>query len=155
MRNVSMQETIHDVRIIPVDGTLHLISNVRQWRGDSRGQWEGDTLVVESANYTSKSAPFRATESLETIERFTRVSPDYINWEIIFDDPATWTRPWTMMIRLKKEPKELYEYACHESNYSLPGILAGARVKEKAAAQKSNQRSKQSIDDGQHERRLS
>jgi len=135
-----LQETIHEVRIIPVDGKPHLIPNVRQWLGDSRGHWEGDTLVVESTNYSSRSVPFRATEQLKTIERFTRVSPDYINWEITFDDPATWTRPWTMMIRLKKEPKELYEYACHESNYSMPGILAGARVKEKAAAQKSNQR---------------
>jgi hypothetical protein len=137
-----LQETIHDVRIVPIDGTPHLVPTVRQWLGDSRGHWEGDTLVVESTNYTSTSAPFRATEQLKTIERFTRVSPDYINWEITFDDAATWTRPWTMMIRLKKEPKELYEYACHENNYSMLGILAGARVKEKAAAQKSNQSAK-------------
>jgi hypothetical protein len=137
-----LQETIHEVRIVPLDGQAHLASTVRQWLGDSRGRWEGDTLVVETINYASRSVPFRATEGLKTIERFTRVSPDHLNWEITFDDPATWTRSWTMMIRLKKEPKEIYEYACHESNYSLPGILAGARVQEKAAAQKSNLHSK-------------
>ena len=134
-----LQETIHDVRIVPIGTTPRLAADVPQWLGDSRGHWEGDTLVVESTNYHPRSIPFRATEHLKTIERFTRASPEYINWEITFDDPATWTRPWTMMIRLKKEPKELYEYACHESNYSMPGILAGARVKERAAAQKSNQ----------------
>jgi hypothetical protein len=127
------------VRIVPVDSKPHLVSSVRQWLGDSRGHWEGDTLVVESTNYHPKSIPFRATENLKTIERFTRVSPGYINWEITFTDPDTWTRPWTMMIRLKKEPKEIYEYACHESNYSMPGILGGARMKEKAAAQKPTQ----------------
>jgi len=129
-----LQETIHDVRVIPVDARPHLVSDVRQWLGDSRGRWEGDTLVVESTNYNSRSVPFGATEKLKTVERFTRTSPDYINWEVTFDDPATWTRPWTLMVRLKKEAKEIYEYACHEGNYSLPGILGGFRAKEKAAA---------------------
>jgi len=130
-----LQETIHDVRVVPLDQQRRLPSTVLQWHGDSRGRWEGDTLVVETTNFSSKSVPFRATESLQTIERFTRVSPDYINWEITFNDPQTWTRPWTMMIRLKKENKEIYEYACHEGNIAMTGILAGARAKERDAAQ--------------------
>jgi hypothetical protein len=129
-----LQETIHDVRIVPIDRKPHLASDVRQWLGDPRGHWEGDTLVVETTNFKGRSVPYNATDKLKVTERFTRVSPDYINWELTFNDPTTWTKPWTMMIRLKKEAKELYEYACHESNYSLPGILAGFRAKEKAAA---------------------
>ncbi len=127
-----LQETIHDVRVIPLSGQ-HLSSGVNQWLGDSRGHWEGDTLVVDTTNYSSKSLPMGATETLKTVERFTRVSPKYINWEITYIDANTWTRPWTMMIRLKKEEKEIYEYACHEGNISMIGILAGARAKEKAA----------------------
>jgi hypothetical protein len=126
-----LQETIHDVRMVPLSGQ-HPPSSVRQWLGDSRGHWQGGTLVVETTNYSSKSIPQGATETIKTVERFTRVSPDYINWEITYDDPHTWTRPWTMMIRLKKEPKEIYEYACHEGNIAMTGILAGARAKEKA-----------------------
>ena len=130
-----LQETIHDVRMIPLSGQPHLQSSVPQWLGDSRGHWEGDTLVVETTNFSPRSVPQRATQNLKTTERFTRVSPDYINWEITFDDSRTWTRPWTMMIRLKKENKQLYEYACHEGNIAMKGILAGARAKEKAASQ--------------------
>jgi hypothetical protein len=128
-----LQETIHDVRMVPIDSKPHLPSAVHQWLGDSRGHWDGDTLVVETTNYSSKSVPFGATENLKTIERYTRASPDYINWEITFDDAQTWTRPWTMMVRLKKENHEIYEYACHEGNIAMTGILAGARAKEKAS----------------------
>jgi hypothetical protein len=130
-----LQETIHDVRIIPLDGK-HPPASVRQWLGDSRGRWEGDTLVVETTNYSPEGSIMLngATGELKVTERFTRVSPDYINWEMTFNDPQTWTRPWTMMIRLKKDPKPIYEYACHEANIAMTGILAGARAKERAGA---------------------
>jgi hypothetical protein len=133
-----LQETIHDVRVIPLYGQ-HPPSTVRQWLGDSRGHWEGDTLVVETTNYSPQSVIMLngASESLKVTERFTRVSPDYINWEMTFNDPHTWTRPWTMMIRLKKDPKQIYEYACHEGNIAMTGILAGARTKERAETQKA------------------
>jgi hypothetical protein len=127
-------ETIHDARIIPLDNRPHVSSGVRQWHGDSRGRWEGDTLVVDTTNYTSKAALMNATDKLHITERFTRVSATTINWEVTFDDPATWTRPWTLMIPLKHSNDAIYEYACHEGNTGLEGILAGARAEEKKAA---------------------
>jgi hypothetical protein len=128
-----LQETIHDARIVPTDGRPHLPQNVRQVLGDPRGHWEGDTLVVETTNYLPISTFSGSTENVRVVERYTRVSPDYINWEVTAIDPATWTQPWTLMIRLKRVNEQLYEYACHEGNYALPGILAGARAAEKAA----------------------
>jgi hypothetical protein len=135
-----LQETIHDVRIVHLDGT-HPPVTVRQWLGDSRGHWEGDTLVVETTNYSPEGTIILngASESLKVTERFTRVSADYINWEMTFNDPQTWTRPWTMMIRLKKDPKQIYEYACHEGNIAMGGILAGARAKELQAGKRGSQ----------------
>jgi len=129
-----LQETIHDARIVPTDGRPHLPQNVRQVLGDPRGHWEGDTLVVDTTNYLPISTFSGSTENVRVIERYTRVSPDYINWEVTAIDPATWTRPWTLMIRLKRVNEQLYEYACHEGNYALSGILAGARAEENAAA---------------------
>jgi hypothetical protein len=129
-----MQETIHEVRLIPIGTSPHVPPAVRQWTGDPRGHWEGDTLVVDTTNYSPDTDLNSATENLHVIERFTRVSPDYINWEITWIDPTTWTKPWTEMIRLRRSDEQLYEYACHEGNYALPGILAGARAQEKAAA---------------------
>ena len=137
-----LQETIHDVRVVSLDEQRRLPSTVRQWNGLSRGRWEGDTLVVETTNFSPKSVPYGATDNLTTIERFTRVSPDYINWELTFNDPQTWTSPWTMMIRLKKENKELYEYACHEGNISMFGILGGARAQEQAGGKAPKKGSK-------------
>lgn len=131
-----VQELIHDARIIPTDARPHLPSAVRQWHGDPRGRWEGDTLVVETTNYSAKAPrPNGSSENVKLTERYTRVSPDYINWELTVDDSTIWTRPFTMMIRLKKSDKQIYEYACHEGNISLPGILAGFRAQEKAAAE--------------------
>jgi hypothetical protein len=129
---VILQELIHDARLVPMDGRPHLPENLRQLHGDSRGHWEGDTLVVETTNYLN--GVNGSTPNVRLIERYTRVSPDYINWEITPIDPATWTKPWTYMIRLKRSSEQLYEYACHEGNYALTGILAGARAEEKAAA---------------------
>jgi hypothetical protein len=128
------QEMIHDVRVIPLDGRPHVGKNIRLWNGDSRGRWEGDTLVVDTTNYSTSGAIRGATQNLHLIERFTRVSPETIEYSITFDDPAIWTKPWTAMIRLKGTPDKIYEYACHEGNESIVGILAGARAQEKTPA---------------------
>ena len=129
-----LQETIHEVRMIPIGASPHVPQSVRLWMGDARGHWEGDTLVVETTNYSPDTNLNGATQNLRVIERFTRVSQDYINWEITWIDPATWTKPWTEMIRLKRSNEQVYEYACHEGNYAMADILAGARAQEKAQA---------------------
>jgi hypothetical protein len=135
---VIQQELIHDARVVPMSGAPHLPQTVRQLHGDSKGHWDGDTLVVETTNYLNGfQAGFQVGSSpgVRLTERYTRVSQDYINWELTVDDPATWTRPWTFMIRLKRTAAQLYEYACHEGNVAMTGILAGARAQEKAVAQ--------------------
>src|SRR5215470_7613561 len=125
-------EMIHDARIIPLDGRPHLPQNVRSWLGDARGHWEGDTLVVDTTNFRS-DATYRNTvsETLHMTERFKRISADNILYEFTVDDPSTFTRPWTAAIPMTKIPGPLYEYACHEGNYAMEGILAGARTQEK------------------------
>jgi hypothetical protein len=132
---VILQETIHDARIIPLDGRPHPPSHVRQWLGDSRGHWEGDTLVIETTNYSPKSNLMGASENLKVTERLTRANASTLKHEVTFDDPSTWTRPWTLMIPLKQVDEKMYEYACHEGNTGLEGILAGARAEEKRAEQ--------------------
>jgi hypothetical protein len=129
-----MQEMIHDVRIVPLDGGPHVDKSIRLWNGDSRGHWEGDTLVVDTTNYSRAGAIRGASENLHLIERFTRVSPDTVEYSLTFDDPTVWTKPWTAMLRLKSTPDKIYEYACHEGNHSIVGILGGARAKEKKSA---------------------
>ena len=124
-------ERIHDTRIIRMDGTPHVAKNVKLWLGDSRGRWEGDTLVVDTTNFAPGSGIRGSDENLHLTERFTRVSPTKINYEFTIDDPTVWTKPWTAMIPLSQSKDEIYEYACHEGNYALPGVLGGARVKEK------------------------
>ena len=137
---VIRMETIHDVRVIPLDGTPHFSDGVRQWHGDSRGHWEGDTLVVDTTNFSPKST-FRefsgSAENLHTIERFTRVGPDTLQYEVTVDDPTAWTAPWTVMIPLRQSPDQIYEFACHEGNIGMHGILAGARALEKAEAEEA------------------
>jgi hypothetical protein len=128
-----LMETIHDARIIPLDGRPHIGSNIPQWLGDSVGHWDGDTLVVDTTGYSPKSDIRGAHENLHAIERFTRVSPNRIDYEVTFDDPSTWTKPWTAMIPLKLTHEEIYEFACHEGNEGMAGILAGGRAEEKAA----------------------
>jgi hypothetical protein len=137
-----LQESIHETRTIPIGTSPHVPATVRQWLGDSRGHWDGDTLVVDTTNFLPEAVLNGATENLHLIERYTRVSEDYINWEITWIDPATWTKPWTEMIRLKRSNEQIYEYACHEGNYSLPDILAGARAQEKAAAEAAAKKSR-------------
>ena len=129
---VILMEMIHDARIIPLDNRPHVGQNIQQWLGDSVGHWEGDTLVVDTTNYSPQSYFRGARENLHVIERFTRVSPDRIDYEITVNDPTTWIRPWTLMIPLGKANEEIYEYACHEANEGMVGILAGARAQEKA-----------------------
>jgi hypothetical protein len=123
-------EMIHDVRIIPLDGRPHLPYTVQLWLGDSRGHWEGDTLVVDTTNYKPGSFMSTSSEKLHVIERFTRTGPESLKYEITINDPATWAKPWSLMIPLKHSPDPILEYACQEGNYGLQGILAGARAEE-------------------------
>lgn len=129
---VLMMEAIHEARIIPLDGRPKLSDKIRHWNGDSRGRWEGRTLVVETANFSQKSNFMGAAENLHLVERFTRVGPATINYEITLDDPTTWTKSWTVVIPLRQTDAKLYEFACHEGNQSMVGILAGARAEEAA-----------------------
>jgi len=130
------QEMIHDVRIIPTDGRPHLPSNIRQWFGDARGHWEGDTLVVETTNFTDRN-PFRgSSDQMKVVEKFTRSSPDSVVYEFTVTDPATWEKSWSAEIQMSKIDGGLYEYACHEGNYGMANILSGARADEAAAAAK-------------------
>jgi hypothetical protein len=124
-------EMIHEARMIPLDGRPHLPSSVRQWMGDPRGHWDGNTLVVDTTNFTDKTRFHGASENLHLVERFTRTDADTILYEFKVEDPATFTKPWTAQMTLSKTGGPLYEYACHEGNYSLVGILSGARAEEK------------------------
>jgi hypothetical protein len=130
---VILMETIHDSRVIPLDGRPHLPSTVRNWLGDSRGHWEGNTLVVDTTNYRAGAFMY-ASDQLHVVERFTRTGPDSLKYEVTVDDPATWAKPWTAMIPLGHSRDALYEYACHEGNLGMMGILKGARAEDKAAA---------------------
>jgi hypothetical protein len=137
---VILTEMIHDARIVPLDGRPHLPSNIQTWLGDARGHWEGDTLVVDTTNF--RPGVFRnvSTEKLHVVERFTRTGPDTLQWQLTIDDPGAWTKPWTAMIPLRSSNKAVYEYACHEGNYGLEAILAGARREDKTeAAEKTSQ----------------
>lgn len=129
-------EMIHSARIIPLDGRPHLGKNLRQWLGNTRGRWEGQTLVVETTNFRSDiGATFQGADpaTYRITERFTRVDADTLNYEFTIEDPQTWTRPWTARIPWTKvDPAEqMYEYACHEDNYDIVHLLSGARIREK------------------------
>jgi hypothetical protein len=131
-------EMVHDTRVIPLDGRPPLSANIHQYMGDSRGHWEGSTLVVVSSNFTDKTniAGARHSERLRLTERFTRVDPEMIDYEIHVDDPLTWERPWTMRMTITQQPNyEIYEYSCHEGNIALRHTLMGERAYEKAAAE--------------------
>ena len=128
------QELIHTTRIIPLDERPHVADDIRQWHGDSRGHWEGDTLVVETTNFSPRSEFRGAREHLRLVERFTRVGPDTLHYEFTVDDPTTWTQPWTAMVPWKRTDDPMFEYACHEGNIGMAGILAGARADETEAA---------------------
>jgi hypothetical protein len=132
-----MNEMAHDARVIPLDGRPHLDPRVRVWNGDSRGRWDGDTLVVDTTNFSPKSDFMGSHENLHLTERFTRVGPDVLNYEFTVDDPSTWTMPWTAMIPLKLKDERIYEYACHEGNSAIPNMLRGHRYEEREAARMS------------------
>ena len=135
---VIVNEMIHDARIVPLDGRTHLAPSVRQWMGDSRGRWEGDTLVVETTNFTDKTASFNPTiqsaagtgATLRLVERFTRAGAGALRYEFTVDDPHTFTRPFTGVIPMTPADGPLFEYACHEGNYGMFNLLAGARAEE-------------------------
>ena len=135
-----MTEMIHDARVIPLDGRPHVPPTIHQWLGDSRGHWEGDTLVVDTTNYKPRSFMSVSSEKLHVTERFSRTGPESLKYEITIDDPGTWTKPWSLMISLRHSPKPIFEYACHEGNIGMAGILAGARAEEQAVSSVSQQK---------------
>jgi hypothetical protein len=127
-------EMIHDARIFPIDGAPHVAPVIRQYHGDSRARWDGDTLVVDTTNYVANATRVGASEKLHTIETFRRAAHDTLEYSVTFDDPTVWSRAWTLMIPLKRTGEQMFEFACHEGNYSLPAILRGAREMEKQAS---------------------
>ncbi|HWN84285.1 MAG TPA: hypothetical protein VNN99_04010, partial [Vicinamibacterales bacterium] len=128
-------EMVHETRVIPLDGRKTLPAHMQSYMGDSRGHWEGDTLVVEGSRYLEKSAFGGASSALKTIERFRPTSKDTLEWSITFDDATTWVKPWTFGMRLTRDDEHpIFEYACHEGNEGLRGILSAARVAEKEQA---------------------
>jgi len=135
---VILVEMIHDARIIPLDGRPHLSKKIPQWVGDSRGRWDGKTLVVETTNFTDKTRFRGATPNLKVTERFTRIDARTLRYQFTVEDPQTWTRPWTAEYAWPATSDLLYEYACHEGNYALGNILRGARLKEKEEAEKKS-----------------
>ena len=136
---VILQEHIHDVRFIPIDGRPHISGRIRQYGGDSRGHWEGDTLVVETTRFNDQAFirnfnNVELSEDLHVVERFTRRAPDVLDYEFTVTDPNTWTRPWRGSLPMSRSEGPMFEYACHEGNYGLTNILAGSRAAEAAAA---------------------
>ena len=145
---VMVTEMVHTTRVVPLDGRPVLSADIRLWSGDSRGYWEGDTLVVETANFHvdrhwiplgTAPAGTGSSANMTLVERFTRVDADTLVYEFTVTDPAIWTAPWTAQQPMRRNDLTLFEYACHEGNYSMDGILAGARADEKAAAQAAKQ----------------
>jgi len=131
-------EMIHDARVIPLDDVSrhpHLSPKIRSYFGDSRGHWEGDTLVVDVTNFSSSAGYRGATTNLHVVERFRRTGLDTVHYEMTIEDPTTFSRPWTASLDLKKDPRQVQvpEYACHEGNYAMFNILSGARASERAA----------------------
>ena len=128
-----MTEMVHTVRIVPLDGRGQLDDSIRQWSGDSRGRWEGDTLVVETTNFNGKSRWKNATDSMTLIERIRRVDDDTLEYAYTVTDPETWSSSWSASLPFKRSEMPMYEYACHEGNYAMGNILAGERAAEAAA----------------------
>ena len=131
-----LHEIDHSTRVIPTDGRAHIPQNIRQWQGDSVGHWEGDTLVVDTTNFTARSAFKGSGEKLHLVERFTRNADDQMTYEFTAEDPTTWAKPWTAEIPMTKTQGPVYEWACHEGNTMISTILRGARVTEEEAANK-------------------
>jgi len=127
-----MNEMVHNARVVPLDGRP--CGNVRQWAGVSRGRWEGDTLVVETKNFDKETSLRGSSPNLRLVEKFTLADPQTLMYENTVNDPTTWTKPWTVQIPMRKTDDQIFEYACHEANYGMSGLLKGARVVEKEAS---------------------
>jgi hypothetical protein len=132
-----LTEMIHDARVIPLDGRPHLPLNIRQWMGDSRGHWEGNTLVVETTNFSNKTSFRGASEHMHLVERFTRMDPETVLYQFTVDDPEAFTKSWSVEIPMTKTVGPLFEYACSEGNYALTDILSGARADERKAVEEA------------------
>jgi hypothetical protein len=128
---VILGEMIHEARIVPLNRRIHLPQRLRRWTGDSFGYWRGDTLVVDTRNFTDKTRFRGSDDALHVVESFTRVSPETIEYEFIIDNPTAFTRPWSAKMAFRKGDQPIYEYACHEGNYSMIGTLKGARAAER------------------------
>jgi hypothetical protein len=131
-------EMIHETRVIPLDGRPHLSRNIKSYMGDARGHWEGNTLVVHTANLNGKTGAqangnnAMMSDAVELTERFTRTAPDTIQYEVTVDDPRTWTRPWKVAFPLRRDPNyKIFEYACHEGNHAMSNILSAARAEDR------------------------
>ena len=135
-----LHEMVHETRIVPLDGRPHLGNGVQQWIGDSRGRWEGDTLVVDTTNFTDKTSFRGSTSAMHLVERFTRVDAETLLYEVTVDDPATWTRTWTAALAMPRTEGGIFEYACHEGNYGIANLLTGARTQEKASEEAGERR---------------
>ena len=133
-------EMVHDVRMISLNGT-HRTDGIRPWMGDSIGRWDGDTLVVETTNFTDKTNYRGSTDQLRLVERFTRTAQDILTYRVTVHDPSTFTQPWTIELPVRRSDGEIYEYACHEANYGLEGILRGHRAEERVAAEAAAKKS--------------
>jgi hypothetical protein len=136
---VILNEMVHNARIIPLDGRAH--ANVPQWSGDSRGRWDGNTLVVDTINFFQENSFPNSNPKVHLVERFTRVAPDVLMYEFTVEDSTTWTKPWTAQVPMVRNSENLYEYACHEGNYGMPNLLSAARATEReiaAAAKKGS-----------------
>ena len=137
---VLLSELMHETRYIPLDGRPHISPNIRQWMGDSRGHWDGNTLVVDVTNFPDRDVTgfgvayrYGETSQLHLIERFTRIDANTMNYEVTVDDPSTFTRKWTASVPMVKSDAPLYEYACHEGNYSMVNMLKASRAQDKSA----------------------
>ena len=136
-----LNEMVHDARIIPLGGQPHLPGTIRQWMGDSRGHWEGDTLVVKTTNFSDKTASFNPNgavavgtgTTLNLTERFRRSDQNTLLYEFTVEDPTTFTKPFTAVLPMRRSDERVYEYACHEGNYGLLSILRGARAEDQTA----------------------
>jgi len=134
---VLVNEMVHNSRIIPLDGRPHVSQGVRQWVGDSRGRWDGDTLVVDTTGFLGETAFPNAGPNLRLTEKFKRIDADTLLYEFTVTDPTTWAKPWTAQVPMRKSDQPMYEYACHEGNYGMPNLLSAARAVEKAKGEGS------------------
>jgi len=131
-------EMIHEARVIPLDKHPHSSPKIREWLGDSRGHWEGDTLIVDTINFSNKISFHGSNENLHLVERFTRTDANTLEYRFTLEDPTTWSKPWTVSYPMSKTQGPIYEYACHEGNYGLMNILKSARVLDRETDQKKD-----------------